>query len=154
MHLIRAFKAFFEVLKRGELRKEVSIEKKEDPAHLRLLALLQKEGRFIDFLQEDISEYSDAKLGAAVRVIHAKCREVLEEFVTIRPILTEEEGSKITIPVGFDPSLIKVTGRVRGKPPYNGILYHQGWKAHKLSLPKQVGNGDRTIVCPAEVEVS
>ncbi len=156
MKLIRAFKAFFNAFK-DEKEAPAAVQKSEQPApdiaHLRLLSILQKEGRLLDFLQEDIANYSDAQVGMAVRTIHAKCRESIEEFVTLRPVFTEDEGEKVTVPQGYDPSAIKVIGRVRGDPPYKGILRHKGWKAHKQSLPKQIAKGDLSIVCPAEVEV-
>lgn len=151
MSLKRAFKAFFDAFKKQEAQ---AVDLKEEPAHLRLLALLQKEGRLIDFLKEDISSYSDGQIGAAVRTIHAKCRENLEEFVTLRPVFQEDEGAMVTIPKGYDPSTIKVIGKVKGEPPYQGVLRHKGWKAHKESLPKQTMIGDRSIVCPAEVEIA
>src|SRR5947209_3736853 len=43
---------------------------KPSGAPLRLLALLQREGRLLDFLLEDIQSYPDAHIGAAVRDIH------------------------------------------------------------------------------------
>ncbi|MCH9628151.1 MAG: hypothetical protein S4CHLAM2_18060 [Chlamydiales bacterium] len=151
MHLIRACKAFFYALK-NEAAQE-SEPSKEEPSHLRLLALLQKEGRLIDFLKEDISSYSDAQVGAAVRTIHAKCGDVLEEVVTLRPLLPDSEGSTLSVPVGYDVAAIQVTGRVKGEPPYQGVLRHKGWKAHKISLPKQLVLAERSVICPAEVEV-
>lgn len=48
-----------------------------------LLALLQQEGRLIDFIKEDASQASDAQLGAAARVVHAGCRKVLERHLSI-----------------------------------------------------------------------
>src|ERR1700724_2318174 len=36
---------------------------------VQMLALLQRDGRLIDFLAEDVSVYPDAQLGAAVRTI-------------------------------------------------------------------------------------
>ena len=39
-------------------------------AALRLLALLQQEGRLVDFLEEDLAPYSDVQVGSAVRAIH------------------------------------------------------------------------------------
>ena len=38
---------------------------------LQLLALLQQEGRFVDFLQENVTAYSDTEIGGAARVVHA-----------------------------------------------------------------------------------
>src|SRR6185295_12303890 len=39
-------------------------------AALRLLGALQEEGRFVDFVEEDLGPYSDDQIGAAVRGIH------------------------------------------------------------------------------------
>src|SRR5258708_33455175 len=39
-------------------------------APLRLLSVLQREGRLVDFLLEDIQAYPDAQVGSAVRYIH------------------------------------------------------------------------------------
>src|SRR5207253_6846543 len=36
-------------------------------AAVQLLAILQREGRLLDFLQEDVDGYADAQIGAAVR---------------------------------------------------------------------------------------
>lgn len=124
-----------------------------DQSHLRLLSLLQHSGRLIDFLKEDISSFDDAQIGAVVRKIHEDCSKSLEEMVTIRPIMDENEGTKITIQQGYDPSRIKVVGKVNGEPPFNGILVHRGWKAHKRSLPKKLGEQASEVICPAEVEV-
>src|SRR5690606_38362587 len=60
---------------------------------LQLLAMLQREGRFIDFVQEDIAGFSDADVGAAARVVHGGARKVLTTYVTTEPIRTEDEGA-------------------------------------------------------------
>lgn len=125
----------------------------EDRSHLRLLALLQQTGRWIDFLKEDITAYSDEQVGAAVRQIHRDCGKLIEEVVTIRPIRDEKEGSLITVPVGYDPAQMKVVGKLKGEPPYSGVLTHQGWKAHKRSLPKQTSGVASEVIAPAEIEV-
>lgn len=151
----RAFlKAFKEPLKAeeflGDKPKEIEIN---DPAHLRLLAILQQSGRLIDFLKEDITDFSDDQIGGAVRQIHADCAKSLEEFVTIRAVREENEGSIVRVEKGYDPSLIKVVGKVNGEPPFSGILIHKGWKAHKKSLPKKIGKQNNDVICPAEVEI-
>ena len=74
---------------------------------VQILALFQREGRLIDFLREDIQPYDDAQIGAAVRDIHQKCRDVLAEHVTLERVLNEEEGNEVTIPQDFDPSAIR-----------------------------------------------
>src|ERR1700688_3682147 len=58
---------------------------------VQMLALLQRDGRLVDFLAEDISVYPDAQLGAAVRTIHETCRQVLDHYLKMEPILNSEE---------------------------------------------------------------
>ena len=120
---------------------------------LQMLALLQRDGRLIDFLMEDVSAYSDAQIGAAVRDVHAGCRTVIERYVSLRPVIDEEEGRPVTIDRGADPATVKVVGNVPGSPPFRGVLRHRGWDAARVDLPPLAPAG-RSIVAPAEVEVS
>src|SRR6266851_3656173 len=83
---------------------------KPSGAPLRLLALLQREGRLLDFLLEDIQDYPDAQIGAAVRDIHRQCRTALKEHLDLEPILSGGEGTNVEVPPGFDPSAIRLTG--------------------------------------------
>jgi uncharacterized protein DUF2760 len=122
-------------------------------AALRLLALLQQEGRLVDFLEEDLTEYSDAQIGSAVRAIHGGCRAVLKERLDLAPILPGNEGATVTVERGFDPAAVRVTGNVRGEPPYQGVLRHPGWRSAAFRLPDSIANRDHTILAPAEVEV-
>lgn len=123
-----------------------------EPA-LQLLALLQREGRLIDFLQQDIASFSDADIGAAARVIHEGCRKALREHATIAPVRTEEEGVKITVAAGFSPAEVKLSGNVGGSPPYTGVLRHRGWRAEQIKLPVPVAGHDPHVLAPAEVEL-
>lgn len=153
-----AFKAFFKALKDPKKAESFVEDKKQiempsDPAHLRLLSYLQQNGRLIDFLKEDLTSFTDTQVGAAVRKIHQDCKQTLEELVTIRPLKEENEGASIHVPKGFNPSEIKVVGKIKGEPPYTGILIHKGWKAHKRSLPKKTDEYSGDIICPAEIEV-
>ncbi len=120
---------------------------------LQLLALLQREGRIIDFVQQDITSFSDADIGAAARVIHEGCRKALREHARIAPVRAEEEGVKITVAAGFSPAEIKLSGNVGGSPPYTGVLRHRGWRAEELKLPVAVAGHDPHILAPAEVEL-
>src|SRR5687768_6512529 len=43
---------------------------------LRLLTLLQREGRLLDFLLEDLSAATDEQVGAGVRALHGKAQAV------------------------------------------------------------------------------
>jgi hypothetical protein len=120
---------------------------------LTLLALLQQEGRFVDFVEEELEPYSDAQIGAAVRAIHSGCRAALRERLELAPILPGEEGATVTVERGFDPEAVRVSGNVRGEPPYRGVLRHPGWRAGRLTLPARTGGRDVSILAPAEVEV-
>jgi hypothetical protein len=51
-------------------------------AALQLLGLLQRDARFVDFVEEDIARYADAEIGAAARLVHDGCRAVLREHFT------------------------------------------------------------------------
>ena len=155
-----AFKAFCKAWNNPEkgqlfITSEPSVPAKEtiDSSHLRLLTTLQSNGRLIDFLKEDITGFDDAQVGAAVRKIHEDCAKSLEELVTIRPVMEENEGTLINVPRGYNPSNIKVVGKIKGEPPFSGVLVHRGWKAHKRSLPKQIGELSTDVICPAEIEV-
>lgn len=123
-------------------------------AAVQLLALFQREGRLVDFLREDIQPYDDSQIGAAVREIHKACRQVLTEHLTLEPVLSGNEGDEITVPQGFDPSAIRLTGNVSGEPPFHGSLRHAGWRATQVKLPAQPAGQDPKIVTPAEVEIA
>lgn len=120
---------------------------------LQMLALLQRDGRLIDFLMEDLSPYSDAQIGAAVRDVHAGSRKALERYVSLEPVIDDEEGRPVTIDQGTDPARVRVVGNVAGAPPFTGTLRHRGWDATRVELPP-LGHAGRSVVAPAEVEVS
>jgi hypothetical protein len=121
---------------------------------LLVLSMLQREGRLIDFLQEDVSSYSDADIGAAARVVHAGCKKVLEQSLTLESVLKESEGADVTVPSGFDAQRIRVTGNVAGQPPFKGSLKHHGWVTTAVRLPSTAQSLDPRILAPAEVELS
>lgn len=137
----------------GKEKQQQPVQASADASHLRLLAILQHSGRLIDFLKEDLTSFNDAQVGAAVRKIHEECGKSLEELVTIRPVLEDNEGATVKVAPGYDPAAIKVVGKVKGEPPFTGILVHKGWKAHKRSLPKKIGEHTSEIICPAEIEI-
>lgn len=121
---------------------------------LRILALLQRDGRLVDFLLEDVDPYTDAQIGAAVRDIHRGCAKVLKEYVKISPVLPQSEGDRVTVPAGFDAGAIRLSGNVAGAPPFQGQLKHHGWKADATQLPTLPGlSADGGVLAPAEVEV-
>ncbi len=130
------------------------VEESTDRA-VQMLALLQREGRLIDFFSEDLTPYPDAQVGAAVRELHAGCRKALEQYVTLEPIIEGEEDGPVTVEAGFDPATVKLVGNVTGQPPLRGLLRHRGWRATEVELPPLAPQESaRAIVAPAEVEIS
>jgi len=117
------------------------------------LVMLQREGRLVDFLQEDISPYTDVQVGAAVRQIHSGCAKVLEQCFGVEPIRTEREGERVELPDDFDPCQVRLTGNAGGNLPYSGLLKHRGWRVTKVDFPLRHAKLDAAVVCPADVEV-
>jgi hypothetical protein len=119
---------------------------------LHLLSLLQRDGRLVDFVSEELAGFSDAEIGAAARTVHEGCRKVLSSYVTLEPVLAEGEGASVTVPAGFDAAAIRVTGNVVGEPPFRGTVRHHGWRAKDVRIPPPPP-GDARVVAPAEVEL-
>ncbi|WP_341665379.1 DUF2760 domain-containing protein [Vibrio sp.] len=120
---------------------------------MQLLSIMQQEARLIDFLKEDLTSFSDEDVGAAARVIHTGGQKVLSDYVTLEPIRSEDEETRITIEEGFNSQQVRLTGNVTGNAPFNGTLIHKGWKASSMNLPKLAENYDASIIAPAEVEL-
>jgi len=171
-----AFRAFWALLRHGTLPAEIlaaatavpwpaadaappavtpaaPVERPDDGAVL-MLAVLQREGRLVDFLMEDLGGYSDAQIGAAVRDVHANCHRALETALDVEPILDGAEDQAVSVPPGFDPASIKLVGRVVGTGPFTGLLRHRGWRSSRIKLPALGAPSSRQIVAPAEVEIS
>lgn len=119
-----------------------------------VLSALQQEGRFIDFVQQEVASFSDEEIGAAARVVHSGCRKAVQKYLEIEPILTEAEGAAMTVPVGFEPQKIRLTGNVTGNPPFKGTLKHHGWSAREVRLPELNEALDPRVLAAAEVELS
>jgi hypothetical protein len=120
---------------------------------LHLLSLLQRDGRLVDFLREDLQAYDDAQIGAAVRGIQENCQKALAKYLTLEAVIDEEEGDEITIDRAFDASAVKLMGNVAGEPPFKGILQHRGWRVTRFNLPALSGSLNPDIVAPAEVDI-
>jgi hypothetical protein len=175
-----ATRCFFSVLSRGEVPEDIAPEvigsavpeREREPVPppaalaeaapaedssdraVQLLALLQRDGRLVDFLGEDLTPYQDAQVGAAVREVHANCRKALEQYVVLEPVLSGEEDRPVTVQEGFDPASVKLVGNVTGRPPLRGLLRHRGWRVAKINLPPLPLQGaGRDVVAPAEVEI-
>jgi hypothetical protein len=159
-----ALRAYFKVLGNPDVAKKVEpllVTAPPEPVRapklsgepLRLLALLQREGRLLDFLLEDVSGATDEQIGAGVRDIHKKSQAVLKEHLTLEPVLPGQEEAPVDVPAGFDPSAVRLTGNVTGQPPFRGVLKHHGWRAKGYRLPPPPAGVDELVVAPAEVEL-
>ncbi len=122
-------------------------------AALQLLSLLQKEARFIDFIKEDITSYSDADIGVAARVVHTGCNKAINDYFTLDTVRSEKEGSKLTLEKGFNASEVRLIGNIVGQAPFKGSLVHKGWKVTDVRLPKLTEGHNAKIVAAAEVEL-
>ena len=169
-------RCFFSILLHGEIPQSIALEMVKTPSvvaataqtaepraeekplesfdrAVQMLALLQRDGRLIDFLREDVAPYPDAQLGAAVRSVHESSRQVLERYVKLEPVIASDEDQPVTLQAGFDPASIKVIGNATGKPPLRGLLRHRGWRATQVNLPSLPEGSGRSVVAPAEVEI-
>jgi hypothetical protein len=121
---------------------------------LTLLAALQREARFIDLTQESLDQYTDQQVGAAARDVLRDCHTVLDRLFALQPIVADEEGSQVEVPVGFDQGRYRMTGEVTGDPPFRGRLVHHGWQASKCELPIWSGSSQAArVIAPVEVEL-
>lgn len=155
--LVLAFKAFWACLTNPEMaaRVEPLFTNAPQGPDLRVLALLQRDGRLVDFLLEDLDGFADAQIGAAARDIHRGCRKVLKDYIAVSPVLEGQEDQPVTVPAGFDPNAVRLSGNVAGSPPFRGTLKHHGWRVQELKLPVVPGSNDaHAILAPAEVEIA
>lgn len=158
MGLFTAVKAFFRALSNREfsnhvdklLQQKAALPPLKEASAVELLVLLQKEGRLVDFIQEDIESFSDAQIGSVVRSLHKGCRGVFQQYLKMGPILDQAEGSDVELAEGFDNSEIRIIGKVQGDPPFKGVLRHHGWKIAPVKLPE---TKNPLVILPAEVEL-
>lgn len=122
-------------------------------AAVSVLAVMQSEARLLDFVSEDISDYSDDDVGAAVRDIHRGLQSAFKDHFPIQPLREEEEEASITVPEGFDPHQVRLVGNVVGEPPFAGTLSHRGWRVTKVQLPKAKTGEALYVAQAAEVEI-
>jgi hypothetical protein len=123
------------------------------PEPLRLMALLQRDGRLLDFLLENMEGIANEDVGAGVREVHRKSQAVIKEHLVLEPVLPQSEGETVEVPANFDPSAIRLTGNVTGQPPFRGVLQHHGWRVKNYTLPTPPEGQDQFVLAPAEVEL-
>lgn len=127
------------------------------PSAIALLAALQREARFVDFVKEPLDSFDDATIGAAARGPLGRCAAVLERFFEIRPLTDVAEGAKISL----DGDAAKNSARVRvagngadGGNSVVGRLAHSGWVATKCATPSWSGSAeDALVLAPMEIDV-
>lgn len=152
-------KAFDDVSKRLEASEKERTAHKADDSNAKiveLLGLLQKKGRFIDFLKDDITQYPDPQVGAAARIVHQGCASVLDEYFDIKPIMDKSEGSHISLGEEYDSKSFRIIGKIKEQAPYEGTLMHHGWLTSRVELPELTESNANTkgVIAPAEVELN
>jgi hypothetical protein len=165
-----AFRSFFALLFSGELPQDVvraaaapgtpeaapavaAVAVDDGDRAVQLLAILQRDGRLVDFFQEDISPYTDAQVGAAARDVHEQCRATLARYVSLEPVMSEAEGARVRVDSG-DPARVKLVGAVASGATQDGVVQHRGWRVTRVALPPLPQEAERRIVAPAEIEVA
>lgn len=134
---------------------EKIVEKEVSPVRsdaVTLMSLLQREARLVDLIQEDLTHFSDAQIGAAARPALESTRKTLQRVMPVRALDDSGEGSEVTAPVDR-PARYRWIGATAGGQSATGKLVHQGWIAEKIDLPKFAGDsGDALVVAAAEVQ--
>ena len=130
-------------------------ERQAEAEVVAFLGLLQEKGRLVDFLMDDVSLYDDSRVGAAARVVHFGCRDVLQEHFKVTPISDAEEGSRVTIPENYSVDEYRLMGKITGDPPFKGVLLHKGWKTESVKLPRIIKTEEKRLpsIAPALVEM-
>jgi hypothetical protein len=129
------------------------LESQAESEIVAFFALLQEKGRLVDFLMDDIAGYEDAEVGAAARVVHQGCRQILDEYFKISAISEAQEGAQVTLPAGYPTDQYRIVGKLAGEPPFTGTLLHKGWKTDSVKLPRILTSGKLPAIAPAEVEL-
>ncbi len=146
-------KAFF----CGKLQVDVTEIKTDFPvnnnAAKQLLKILQKQGRLLDFLTQNIDQFNDKEVANAAKVVHRGCNRALKKHCIIKAIYDTNENTNITLNPNFDRSKVNLTGNHHIKSPIKGILIHKGWQIESLSLPTLTEKANPDILQPAEIEV-
>lgn len=168
--LLLAIRSFLAIIFRGQLPDHLAlalglVKKTPQPSAapapvagaregaLQMLAILQRDSRFVDFLMEDISGYSDEQVGAAVRGLHEQCAGALSRYLRLAPVIDGVEGV-FTKLESVDPARVRLLGNVPADGRVaGGLLRHKGWRAEEVTLPPLDLRQDVSILAPAEIEV-
>lgn len=114
-----------------------------------LLSALQREARLVDLIQEDLTQFSDAQVGAAARPCLLSCGKTLQRMMPMVAVDDSGEGAKVNVPANS-----KSRYQWIGEPGSEvGTLIHKGWMATKIELPAWTGDdADANVVAAAQVQ--
>jgi hypothetical protein len=158
-----AFRTFFLIIKRGSLpadaapcaeatpKLESAVSQADSRSAVQLLGALQREGRLVDFLMDEVEGASDADVGIAARVIHRGCRQVIDSYFDLVPAYPGVEGVTLTVESGYDPNIVDIVGGA-GDPPFTGTLNHQGWRIRETRMPSLTSAFSASLIQRAEIE--
>ncbi len=122
-----------------------------------LLAALQRDARFIDFIKEDLSSCDDATVGCVARRVQGQVSATLERWFAIRPLAEACEGDLVALDVESARNACRV--RMTGEPTpgcdsVSGRLEHCGWTATKVVEPVWSGaSEDALVLAPMELNL-
>ena len=128
-----------------------------EQAVIQFVRNMQSRGRILDFVMTDIHKLSDPQVGAASRVVHQGLRELMDDYFSVKPISSLEEGRMIPLheeDLGRTVKLLQSRGET---VPREGRLLHKGWQASQVKLPqsqRQEQGNERMVLALAEVDVS
>lgn len=122
-----------------------------------LLAMLQRESRLVDLIQEPLEQFSDAQVGAAARPCLQQCRKTLARVFDVQPLLDGSEGSRVEVPANASPLRYQWVGNgpAAGHASLTGQIVHPGWQARKRDLGQWTGDlEDANVIAAAQVQLS
>ena len=115
-----------------------------------LLSALQREARLVDLIQENLSEFSDAQVGAAARPCLEQSSATLNRLFDLKPVCEAADGSTVDVGPEETAARYQWTGEGSGT---SGSLIHHGWQASQVELPQFSGDAaDALIVAPAQIQ--
>ena len=127
----------------------------DEQAIIQFVRNLQSRGRLLDFLMADIHKLADSQVGAAARIVHQGLRDLMNDYFSIIPIATADEGSLVTIPEGQLGKSYRVLQSRGDELPERGRLVHKGWQASSVNLPqRQIKESSeaRPVLAAAEID--
>lgn len=101
-----------------------------------------REARFVDLVQEPLTKFSDAQIGAASPDVLRDCQRVLERMFALQPVSDAPENNVVETPSNLQDGRWRVSGKVQGEPPFRGRLVHHGWEATRCELPQWNGSDE------------